>query len=902
MVSVGKLAAGPTAGRYYVEQVAQGREDYYAGDGEAAGEWVGSAPIQLGLAGTVQDDELVTMLASRDPATDRQLRRPLGHGAVAGFDVTFRAPKSVSVVFEIADPEAGAQVCAGHEAAVREALDYLERHGCWTRRGHAGAIEVRGGGFLAAAFRHRSSRAGDPLLHTHVVIANATQGPDGRWTALDGRRLYEHQKTVGYLYQAALRRELTERLGLEWGEVRNGVADVAGIDRVVIEHFSRRRAEILDELARRGEQSARSAEVATLATRRRKSYDVPVHRLRAEWRARAAEHGLDRDQLEHLLRYGTHGRQPEDPSLRWVVRELEGPEGLTAQASTFGRREVLRAVAEAYPDGARVADVERLADAFLARATILGLGDGRYTTVELARTERDLLAGAQQRRGAGVAVADREAVDQALVQRPTLTGEQAELVRAVTRSGAGIEAVRAPAGTGKTFALDAAREAWQHSGVPVIGCTIAARAACELRDQTGIDAMTIASLKQDLDWGRALAAGGVLIVDEAGMVGTRDLATLAMACEQVDGKLLLVGDDRQLPEIHAGGAFRALADQLPAHALTSAQRQRESWDREALAALRDGDVEAWATAYHREGRLSVSTTADQARDQLVADWWTAHQAGRDALMIAHRRVDVADLNRRARQLMREAGCLGADELEAGTRAIAVGDRVCATRNDRALRILNGHRGQVFDAGPSYLGVRLDSGETRLLPSGYVAEHLDHGYATTAHRAQGATVDQAFVLGSDELYREWGYTALSRHRDQARFYITAPRPFLNQPAAELAGREEQVEAAIEGLRKERRRELAIASRVDAVSRLQRLTAERAGLRWWQRRERRDVGRAINAASSLIQAHDDTLEQTDDAEPAGQAPWRRVSPRIDWEPPTRDHDLPAPELDRDVGLDL
>ena len=181
-------------------------------------------------------------------------------------------------------------------------MGYLEREACWTRRGRAGAIRLPGRGFVAAAFRHRSSRAGDPLLHTHVVVANATQAADGRWTALDGRELYRHAKTAGYLYQAALRAELSQQLGLRWQAVERGAADVEGVPRRVIDHFSQRRAEILELMGARGETSARAAQVATLETRRGKQYGVPVDRLREQWRARAAEHGLDRLALRRLLR------------------------------------------------------------------------------------------------------------------------------------------------------------------------------------------------------------------------------------------------------------------------------------------------------------------------------------------------------------------------------------------------------------------------------------------------------------------------------------------------------------------------------------------------------------------------------------------------------------------------
>lgn len=196
--------------------------------------------------------------------------------------------------------------------------------------------------------------------------------------------------------------------------------------------------------------------------------------------------------------------------------------------------------------------------------------------------------------------------------------------------------------------------------------------------------------------------------------------------------------------------------------------------------MRGGDVESFAQAYHAHGRLIAAPTADAVRDTLAGDWWHAHEAGERALMIAHRRLDVADLNRRARALLHDAGRLASDALRTDHRAFAVGDRVVTTRNDASLAVLNGQAGTLTAFHDGQLRVELDGGRRADLPEFYARDgHLDHAYATTAHRAQGATVDSAFVLGSDELYREWGYTALSRHRHEAWFYVTAAPDFLNQ---------------------------------------------------------------------------------------------------------------------------
>ena len=261
------------------------------------------------------------------------------------------------------------------------------------------------------------------------------------------------------------------------------------------------------------------------------------------------------------------------------------------------------------------------------------------------------------------------------------------------------------------------------------------------------------------------------------MVGTRDLAKLAYHTEAVGAKLVLVGDDRQLPEINAGGAFRGLADRVGALELREVRRQAEHWDREALLELRDGNVREWALAYRREGRIVAGSNAEITRDALVGAWWRDVQSDplQEAVMVALRRRDVSDLNERARAHMRAAGALGCNEIVAADRAFAIGDHIVTATNDRILAVANGERGRVSAVDGATRSVRVRLGNREIeLPARYLdAGSLDHGYAMTAHRLQGATVDRAHVLGSDDLYREWGYTALSRHRETAHFYVTAP---------------------------------------------------------------------------------------------------------------------------------
>jgi conjugative relaxase-like TrwC/TraI family protein len=211
VLSLGKLAAGQQ--QYYLDAVARGVEDYYTGAGEAPGEWIGAASAELALAGHVEDVDLHSVLSGLDPRTLASLVR--SQQRVPGFDLTFSAPKSVSLVWALSqDQEVAAAVVEAHDAAVRAAIGWLEAEGCFGRRGRQGPQRTKGSGFVAAAFRHRTSRAGDPQLHTHVLVANLVHGEDGRWSALDARHVYALAKTAGTLYRSELRDRLTRTLGV----------------------------------------------------------------------------------------------------------------------------------------------------------------------------------------------------------------------------------------------------------------------------------------------------------------------------------------------------------------------------------------------------------------------------------------------------------------------------------------------------------------------------------------------------------------------------------------------------------------------------------------------------------------------------------------------------------------
>lgn len=792
MLTTVKLYAGHQ--QYYKDAVARGRDEYYTGAGELPGTWMGRGAARLGLSGELDGDALDAIFDGRNPRTDARLSAKTPK--IVAYDATFNAPKSVSLLYVLGTPEVAAQVKAAHEAAIDAALRAYEEITCRVRRSHGGTLVIEADGFLGAGYQHRSSRAGDPHLHTHVLISHAAPlDEDGRWTALDGRLLFPWAKPCGHLYEAKLRLELTQRLGVTWGPVRKGIADIAEVPRSVIVAFSQRRQEIEAHLEEHGRSSTRSAQLATYATRKPKDRDTSSDDLFAEWRTRAEDLGISTETVAGWTGIGRDVPPPTDAEVGELFSRLAGPTGLTERASTFERRSLVQAVADSFEGGGEVDDVLELVDRFLASSDAIALPvlprsgvtvrtrDGklqpletdrqRFTTPELLAVERHALAHAVGRRGENTAVASAMHLRNALSMSRHLSDEQRAMVVGITTSGHGVVVVVGVAGSGKTAALNAAREAWERHGYRVLGCALAARAANELQNSAGVPSSTIDRLLGSAERAEGRLDADVLIIDEAGMVGTRMLARVLDLCEANNVKAVLVGDHRQLPEINAGGAFAALADELGAVTLRTNRRQVHRWERDALAALRDGDPEAAIDVYLTAGRVRVGETAPEIYDHMVTDWWASRTRGDDVLMLAGRRAQVDALNRRARDQLRDTGELGGEEVVVGGRAFAVGDAVIAGRNDYRLGLLNSTRGTVIDVdcSKSRLTVQTAEGAIVDVPRRYLAAgHLTHGYATTIHKAQGATIDESLLLIDDQSYREAAYTGLSRGRAANRVYV------------------------------------------------------------------------------------------------------------------------------------
>ena len=497
------------------------------------------------------------------------------------------------------------------------AIGYLTRTACVARLGRDGIDRQDGSelGFLRCDFTHRCSREGDPQLHTHAILANILQAPDGRRATLDGGLAYQHAKAADGIYQAALRAELTARLDVQWTQ-RDEQWEVDGVPPGLCREWSKRRSQIEDALAARGldtdTASGRAAQAATLDTRSAKVDIEDGESLHDRFAREATDAGhtpaeVPADVLGERVRQPTAARERADDEQ--LLAEATGAEGVTERASSFSRREAIGDLAgrcAVHASTARVAaaQVERLADRLVRADRVVPVlapaartsgqllrvrddtgrvvrtvdqAERRYTATDLLAAEYELLTRATKRQTAGVAVILTDVVDQVLADHPTLDADQAAMVRTLASDGAGVSVVVGKAGTGKSTAIGAYRAALYAAGIPVIGVAPSATAAHQLGRSAGItDTATVDRLLVELEHGhRRLPHGVVVVLDEAGMCTTRTRLALRQAVDQVNGKVVDVGDHRQIPSVDVGGGHYALAQRLGATVLGVNHRFRD---------------------------------------------------------------------------------------------------------------------------------------------------------------------------------------------------------------------------------------------------------------------------------------------------------------------------------------
>jgi conjugative relaxase-like TrwC/TraI family protein len=791
----------------YHEHTVAGRGDdpvaaaaeYYASRGETPMVWGGSGRGLLGLDGEVDLADYRAVFSAggpHDPVSGRRLAACLR----PGLEIVVSPGKSVAELGVIGRAEDMHEIADAERDATLEYLDCLVTKS-GGRRGRA-QIRVATGGLIWATSRHATTRASDPQVHDHVLIANSVFMRDARggWKGADTAFLRDHlhaATAVGRMAAAA------KAVGLGYGIVadpgpsgRLGSWAIAGIPAEVCTVHSTRSAQIIAAVGSNASYASRS--VAARATRDRKDH-VPMGDLLAKWQADLVVVGHPPDLLALQVDEAGRAYEPVVVDCERLTAELLGPGGRLAEAKTFSRGDAIIAVAP-HLHGLPLSVLDQAVETVLSNddAVALPTVTGGREQVWAARCvladEERIAELAERLTGDDGPKVDHEVALEAvtgLEERlgASLIGSQRGVAVGLMTSGHRLEVLVGVAGSGKTTTLAAVRAGFESAGYTVIGTATSGQAARNLAESAGIDSRTIASLGWRLDHGTlALSDQHVLIVDESGMTSDVDLARLLAAVERAGSKIIVAGDDRQLGAIGPGGALTALAERHPGHlwTLTDNLRQTDPAERTALAQLRDGNIGAAVSWYARNGRIHPAVDRRRAVTQMIRAWASDVDAGRDTLMLAYRRDNVEALNQAARGLFERAGRLTGPELTAtGGRRYRAGDRVITFAPGPNGAWVTSETARVTAVNPeaqTITAVTRDGRTLHIGPHDIGADRLGYSHAITCHRAQGATVDVAHVL-NDGGGRELAYVAMSRARVASHVHTTAAD--LSEAAQRLA---------------------------------------------------------------------------------------------------------------------
>ena len=792
--------------------------------------------------------------------------------SVAGFDMVFTPPKSVSLAWGLGDESLREGVQKAHEAAISDVVKFLEEQVIMTRRGAGGVRQIDiDGGLIATKFRHWDSRSGDPNLHDHLVISNRVKGSDGQWSAIDGRTLYQWNVAASELYNAKLAESLEQNLGLVCvpdaaKSELSPVMEIAGFDREMVERFSSRRSEISAELDRLKEQYVEThghapgrkamlelAQQATLATRPHKSEAKSLKNLCEEWAAKAETISrtgevnipTGEDLKKHLEAASEQARaKREQTQTEFLSRTPEEHaqqilDRVTAQRAVF-RRSHVEAETARYLRGAgfpvpvpgttqttpESTDEQSLsgaihhaleqkvlhlsgeqnrpvADEFLradGTSSFVRRDATLFTTQEMVDAELRILDAAT---APVIPAATFDVFEQKLQERReklaekgfSLPAGQEALAREFALSERLLVAGIGAAGAGKTASVSLAVETIQAAGGRVIGMAPTAAAAKVLGDELGIGADTVAKVLAANTNGAksgplSIRPGDVLLIDEAGMVSTRDFDALVQIAAERGALVRVLGDDRQLSAVGAGGALRLIDREVGAVRLDELFRFKNEEEAAATLRLREpvtvGKDEPFEW-YREQGRV-VGGDGEAMTQKVFAAWQKDISDGKTSLMMGSSNESVAALNALAQAhristsgeqtgegvILRPGSAPGQGQATA-----FAGDVIVTRRNDRRLSVFAGHdfvkngdRWSVEGVGEDgSLQVRhVEHGGTVTLPAAYVRENVELGYALTVHRAQGATVDTSHALIDSRADRAAAYVGLSRGREQNNLYV------------------------------------------------------------------------------------------------------------------------------------
>ena len=782
MLSINSIGASKNVGelaKYYEGYYTGGENPHQRTSDEPPGTWHGLLAAELGFAGqTVQAGDLLNGFKGLHPKTGEPIVKKPGESHKPGHDLCFSAPKSVSVIWATADEATRKRISELQAQAVAKAMAEAEVCGAFVARfGKSGKEELPVGGLAYAAFEHSSSRAGDPQLHTHCVVLNA---------AIEGRSITfktDYVQYLGAMYRAHLAKALQAE-GYQVVEDKKSFA-IQGVPKPLVDDLSKRAKELREAAKAAGFDSAAALEVAGLKSRDAKA-ECPRAGALAMAEIAAKKHGFE---PESVLQ--------NEPQIgkKWDTNEVL--QEFFADQSYYSDLQIKTRLLQAAQT--RNVDVEQALTEFqqaLAEGKLIAMtepGDkqidkhGRerpaamwYALPETVAAERRMADWAVRAQGEApgvrVSEATTQAADEALKAKGiNLSDEQRNAFRHVVGDNR-LAIVQGRAGAGKSTMLEAANDAWSRSGADVIGAALSGKAAEGLQESSGIQSQTLHSLLAELQDGkRQLSERSVIVIDEAGTVGSRQMSQLVDQVQRANAKLVLVGDAAQHQAAEGGGPFLAMQRRAGAAQMSEIRRQNSADDRLTVRMLSEKQVDEAIERMRDRGQVRVCQDGDSRANIAAYRAVESLKEGKSTLVLADTNDAAQEINARARELAIQKGLVDTSRSveylhkDGDQVQLAVGDRVMCDKNSRKWGVKNGHTGTVTGIQGDELKVRMDSGkELSLNLKEY--RNVRHAYCLTGAKAQGVTVQNCMYVPSQSNQQAL-YVAASRHKERFELLVT-----------------------------------------------------------------------------------------------------------------------------------
>ncbi len=788
------MSMSPIKNLDYYEELA--KEDYYTKGGEPLGVWYGKGAVLMGLSGEVEKADYKNVMRGFSPRNEA-LCQNSGANHRAGFDLCFSPPKSVSVLWARADSQLKKKIQKAQFKAVCSAIDHLQKHAAITRRLKNGTSREQVIGLVAATYEHSTSRALDPQLHTHCLIANIAPRFDGSWGTLESRDLFLWQASAGAVYKAELAFQLRE-LGASIERYQD-TFQISGVPSSLCEYFSKRAKDIRAKLDSVGISSGKTSfgDIAVLDTREKKQ-KVNRATLFHDWIMQMDERGFGVDALGSIL-----SRKQYIDSSDVIFDEIEILEKVSEKKAVFRKQDIYKAAAEvAQITGESSNRVENIVKSLLLDKDVIFIKrDSKhnelFTSRYIIESERRLIDNAKLLKGMHSLPIDRSSVEIALNRLDAagirLSGEQQEAVwEACSQSK--ISIIQGAAGSGKTASLKAVRMAHESEGYKVIGTSVAKLAADNLSREVGMNTYTSAKLLIDLRQGRLKIDDKTLVlIDEAGQLGTIDFSALLENIADYGAKVVLVGEDKQLDSVSHGGALRYLSkpDIAGTSRIETIRRQREQWSRNAVMYLRNGQAKKSLLLSQKRGYVEIGNDSAESRALLVDSWnrYRKDNPDKTTIVLAQTWKDVQSISEELRSVYQSEGIVGKENLKFSCSVsgkplsfeFSTGEKVRLTKNDYRRDFSNGtlatitNLTQLSDGSVEFILVSDEGQFIRFNSKDYCDElgqlYLAQAYAVTIYASQGITVDgDTFVLHNSSMDRSYSYVAGSRHKDNCHWFF------------------------------------------------------------------------------------------------------------------------------------